>query len=416
LIAVIGFAALLVYVFRSGDDGPATPTAKTPASQEPISPLPPEQQPEPQPAAETPETRLSAIGRQVSEYLAERGVFPTAVEQTGVPPEQRLSWVAALILSRQIDGPQPNLEHGWSDPLNDRFARQRIEGFQNPLIETLTGPAGHPAGHFVGIAGVGADAPQLPVGHSRAGIFGDGRSTRVEDISDGLANTLLVAGVQNRFDSWAANTSATVRPLSAEPYFGGPDGFGTGEQGGMTVLMADGSVRFLSSDTDPRLLRRMAAMADGLPLDISVPGEPGETTSAPPPEVAEAPPAGPPIAGPDAEPIDVPVAADRPVFDINAALDQPIVEFNQPQPQAAGEILKLVGEMAGIAVDTTQLDASAAQRLERELTLSLENTSVRGVLDATVEAAGLSYSLGNGVVVLIAGDAGRHPEQRGAAL
>lgn len=128
--------------------------------------------------------------------------------------------------------------------------------------------------------------------------------------------------------------------------------------------------------------------------------------SEPQPSAVEPSPASAPDTGPDAEPITVFLAADEPVFDINAVLNQPLVEFSQPTPKPAAEILKVVGELSGLAVDLTQLDTAAASRLEKPITLALHNTSVRGVLDATVAAAGLTYSLGNGTVVVIDGGAG----------
>lgn len=357
---------------------------------------------EPDPAAANVAARLTDLGRQITAYAAEHQTFPAPAAQPRLPPEQRLSWLAVLLATTSGEV-APDAEHGWHDPANDPFTRRAIDALQNPALETRAGPAGHPVGHFAGIAGVGADAPLLPVNHPRAGVFGFERTTRVPDIRDGQANTLMVAGVQDQFESWAANGPATIRPLTAEPYIGGPDSFGTAEQGGMSVLMADGSVRFLASDTDPRLLRRMAAMADGLPLDVSVPGEPGEATpAAPPVAIVEPVEPAPPEAGPDTEPIDVPVAAD-PVFDIDAALDQPIAEFHQPTPRKVGELLKLVGELAGVPIDTSQLDAAAIDRLETKTALSLQATTVRGVLDASVEPAGLTYSFGNGVVVLLNG-------------
>jgi hypothetical protein len=174
----------------------------------------------------------------------------------------------------------------------------------------------------------------------------------------------------------------------------------------MSVVMADGSVRFLSSETDPRLMRRMAAMADGLPLDPSVPGEPGEATPVPAPVVDAAPVAPAAVEGPETKPIDVALAPD-PVFDLEAALNQPIARFDQQTPRTVGELLKLVGEMAGVPIDTSQLDAGALLRLERTTSFSLQNTTVRGVLDASVEKAELTYSLGEGVVVLIAAEESR---------
>lgn len=393
--ALAGFVALLLYVFSSGRDPEVAGS--------PVAASSPAEKPAERPAApsdETPEARLANIGREIAGYVDSRGVFPATPVQPGVPVDQRFSWIGTLIAAQT--GDTPDLDHAWNDPVNDRFVRQRIPRFQNPNHQTLTGPAGHPVSHFAGVAGVGVDAPGLQATHARAGMFGTRRSTRVEDVKDGLASTMMVAGVQGQLDSWAANGHATVRPLTEEPYVEGPDGFGTGEQGGMTVLMADGSVRFLSGDTDPVLIRRMAAIADGLPLDMSVPGEPGEATVELPAVAVEPPPAIPPDEPGAAEPIEVPLAADEPLFDMDAALGQPVVEFNQSTPRPVGELLKLIAEMGGVAVDTGQLDESSTDRLDKLATFSVQNTTVRGVLDAAVHAAGLSYTLGDGVVVLSA--------------
>lgn len=401
LVALLGFAALLVYVFRGDRFSTPAPVVDSPPIE--VTPdEPPEQASEAPPIVDGPATRLTALGEQVSRFRSEHQAFPGPPFQPAVPVDQRFNWILTLQSAWKTDGAQPDLEHGWADPVNDRFVRQRIDAFQNPAIPTLTGPAGHPVSHFVGIAGVGPDAAKLPIGDPRAGIFGYERITREADVRDGLANTMMVAGAQNGFDSWAANTSATIRSLTAEPYFGGPDGLGTGEQGGMSVLMADGSVRFLSADTDPRLMRRMAAMADGLPLDLSVPGEPGDVSEEPPPVADVAPPE--PVETEDTNPIDVALAPD-PVFDMETALGQNIVEFNQTTPRPVSEILKVVAEMGGFVIDSSQLDAASAERLQREVTFSLNDTTVRGILDAAVGEAGLTYSLGNGIVTLIARDA-----------
>ena len=399
LIALGCLAALLFYVFGSGSEqtSPEPPDVAQADAQSQ------EQPPEPAPPAETPEARLTVLARHITAYRDGQNLFPSTPVQPGIPADKQFGWMADLAAAQSLTGLRPDWDDAWNDPVNDRFVRQRIETFQNPNIKALTGPAGHPVSHFAGIAGVGADAAGLPTGHPRAGIFGTLRTTRPEDVQDGLSSTMMVAGVQTQLDSWAANGRATVRPLSAEPYFDGPDGFGTGEQGGMSVLMADGSVRFLSADTDPRLMRRMAAMADGLPLDLKVPGEPGEASKEPPSVALETPPSTVPD-GPDAEPIDVPLAVDEPLFDMDAALGQPIVEFNQSTPRPVGEILQLIAELAGVAVDTTRLDAASSARLEDVTTFALQKTTVRDVLDAAVNAAGLSYAVGDGVVVLTAAE------------
>ena len=89
---------------------------------------------------------------------------------------------------------------------------------------------------------------------------------------------------------------------------------------------------------------------------------------------------------------------------MDAALGQKIAEFQQTTPRPVSEILTLVAEMAGVYIDSSQLDAASTERLQRQLTFSLTDTTVRDILDTAVTEAGLTYSLGNGIVTLISGD------------
>ncbi len=225
--------------------------------------------------------RLSKIGDALLEHVVGEKAFPAAtVAAHGIPNENRLGWMAVLADRLDDDAaPAPLWNRAWNDPKNDAFVRRRLSAFQNPDIALLTGADGYPASHFAGVSGVGADAVKLDPRHPRAGIFNDHRPTRVEDIRDGASNTLLVMGVREHLGAWAAGGTSTVRGLAREPYVNGPDGFGTGSSDSMLVLMADGSVRTIAAGMDPRLLRRMAAKADGLPLDESEPGEPGDRPS-----------------------------------------------------------------------------------------------------------------------------------------
>ena len=60
----------------------------------------------------------------------------------------------------------------------------------------------------------------------------------------------------------------TLKSLTQEPYINGPDGIGSPTPGGCNVLFADGSVRFISEDIDPEMMRRLAAIADGKRVDF----------------------------------------------------------------------------------------------------------------------------------------------------
>ena len=364
------------------------------------------------PSPPTVSSRLAALGARVAQYRVKQGHFPLAAPgRDGLPQSERLSWLAELVATVLLpDRPGPSWGESWRSPLNERFVRQRIPEFLNPSVDRLTGAENYPATHFAGVAGVGADAADLPIGHPRAGIFGNGRSTRLEDIRDGASNTLMVVGVTGELGSWAAAGTPTVRALTREPYINGPDGIGTGSADRMMVLKADGSVQEFSTATDPRILRRMAAMADGLPLDPKVPGEPGEkspqppapdrlaaTVSKPNADVAKPPErAGnrtPVVAAkPAAKKLITPPAAPAPKVDLSAALGQRIVRFAQDKPVPLRDVLNILEELVTVPIrgdrhQITDLD----DLLQTPISLDLQNTTVAAILEAVLARAKLTY-------------------------
>jgi hypothetical protein len=213
-------------------------------------------------------------------------------------------------------------------------------------------------------------------------------------------------GVGDHLGSWAAGGPATVRGLSREPFLNGPDGFSTGSPDSMLVLMADGRVQTVTRQTDPRIVRRMAAKADGLPLDDSEAGEPGDRPSL----LA----AGDGAANLESEHDDqageIEIAAeDRPIepefapeplappvrkVDLTVSLKQPIARFDQPRSKPLEEVLTSVAEMAGarIAFDRDELGPAAA-RLAEPTALKLENTTVGDILSGLLRPAGLAYRI-----------------------
>jgi len=365
------------------------------------------------------QSRLQRLGRRIVSFVDEHDRYPASpVTAARVPERERFGWMAELAVEFQNQaGWQPQWDQSWRDPLNDRFIRRSIPEFQNPTAGRLTSPDGYPASHFVGIAGVGRDGPGLAVDHPRAGMFGARRVTRVEDIQDGQANTMMVAGVTSGFGGWAASGSATMRPLTREPYVNGPDGFGTGQKEGMLVLMADGSVRFCSVQTDPRIFRRMAAIADGFPLDPNVPGEPGDAAGGsglqPLPDENRAGkpggPADPPKAKPDVKP-PAPAVAERPKpiewnflpveapvppkkIDVAALLSQKILKYEQTRAAPFRDVFRELEEMIGvpIRVDEQQLGA-VVDVLDKPVSLKkMQKTTVGEILQALVKQAGLAF-------------------------
>lgn len=214
--------------------------------------------------------RHQAIARGLERYHEAEGRFPPGAGGAELlPPETRLSWIAIMLPHLGRDDWHTQLEFGysWNSPQNRPVTARRLPEVTNPALGPSVSDSGFPVTHYVGVAGVGPDAARLPAGDPRAGVFGFSRSTRLDQIPDGAANTLALLGASSKLGPWAAGGSATVRALTTRPYVNGPDGFGSGLPDGMLATMADGSVRFISKDVDPQVLEQLAAGGDGGRID-----------------------------------------------------------------------------------------------------------------------------------------------------
>jgi prepilin-type processing-associated H-X9-DG protein len=179
--------------------------------------------------------------------------------------EKRLSWIAKILpfidqgpLADQID-----FDEAWDSDKNENLTAFSITVLTNPAEaqppkEGTTAPT-----HYVGIAGVGEDAPTLPANHKRAGIFGYNRATKIRNITDGTSNTVMISEASKDFGPWAEGGKGTIRALTKKPYINGPDGIGGPFPGGCNMLLGDGSVRFISENIDPTVMEALATMAGG---------------------------------------------------------------------------------------------------------------------------------------------------------
>lgn len=181
-------------------------------------------------------------------------------------PEKRLSWLASALpfvdqaaLFKTVD-----FEESWDDEANEDAANIRIATFMNPGRSVNSKGPGE--SHYVGIAGLGKDAPMLPANHKRAGMFAVNRKTRFRDVVDGLSNTMMISEASGKIGPWIAGGDSTIRPLTKEPYINGPDGIGGPFRGGVNVGLADGAVRFVSENIDPSVFERLSTIADRQPV------------------------------------------------------------------------------------------------------------------------------------------------------
>jgi hypothetical protein len=395
--------AFAIAIVASGDRTPGDEGERA-AEAQPGDPAAPS---EPGEDVDEPRERLADLAARLGRYRARHGRLPAGASGDALPADERLSWIARLEASGNLGAvAPPRWDRSFRNPANAEFVQRPRPAFLNPAIGETRAADGYPATHFVGVGGVGPEAPDAPSTDTRAGMFGNGRAASAEEVGDGLANTMMVAGVQASLGSWAAGGTGTVRPFTAEPYVNGPDGFGTGGEGEMLVLMGDGSVRTLPADTDPRIVRRMAAMNDGLDLELERPGEPGDRPSIEPepPAVAVADPPQPAADDPPEPAAEDDPPAEEPLPEIAlpelprwtpelvaAKLAQPIVGLQTRRPVEAGVLLEEMADMVGVPIHLKVEDGIDQAFLSRPISLTVEKGTIGQALDALLAKLDLRY-------------------------
>ena len=205
------------------------------------------------------------------------GAVPAAtVVLEGVPPDERLSWLVAVLPSLdQRRNPveallaQVQTDKPWPAPANQAAAQTLLPVVLCPGFSPAAGPA---PTCYVGVAGVGTDAAALPLAVGvptppRAGAFQYDAPTPFERITDGLSQTLLVGETANEPGPWLRGGPSTVRGFDDAP--GAPPLTGPGGQFGgffpnaTNFALCDGSVRTFTPRTSPDVLLQMATIAGG---------------------------------------------------------------------------------------------------------------------------------------------------------
>ena len=194
-------------------------------------------------------------------YEATEHRFPFGCIGPGATPEERLSWMVALL---------PYLEQ---DQLAKQIAFEKSYAGNIPacqtLVKTFLCPSGNvnpfdPITHYIAMAGLGRDAASRPAGAPGNGFMGNERITRFATISDadGAANTIALAETRTDLGPWAQGGGSTLRgfdPASTPLPFDGHKKL-------FQVAMADGSVRSISLRISPDSLAAAITIAGGEPL------------------------------------------------------------------------------------------------------------------------------------------------------
>ncbi len=216
--------------------------------------------------------QLSAAARSLADKDQE---FPRGTEDRKPSParagrawsaDQRVSWMAELLPYLGYDQVFNRIRTGqsWRDEENLIPASVLVPNFLAPGTLKSTWYVSYPgiepelaATHFVGMAGVGLDAASYPPGHPDAGIFNYDRRTSLARVTD-KSRTILMIQVPPSFHSpWIAGGGSTIRGVpqtkSIQPFLT----LNEDRQRGTTVLMADGSVRWVSEKISDDVFKAM---------------------------------------------------------------------------------------------------------------------------------------------------------------
>lgn len=209
-----------------------------------------------------------------------------------LPPDLRSSWLfevtpftptGAIGVGNQQNAPFPyESDIPWSSDKNVSVAGLLVPSFVDTTVpksramlqlSRLNQPVA--ASSFVGLSGLGNKSATYslkdPEQLKKIGAFGYDRATKITDIKDGPANTILAIEVAPHMQGpWVAGGGATVRSV---PETGNPVApFVAGslihpitkkEVMGTYAIMGDFRVRFIPADIKPELFRAMVTIAAG---------------------------------------------------------------------------------------------------------------------------------------------------------
>ena len=188
---------------------------------------------------------LKQIGLAMHNYYDVYSMFPPGGIYTK-NDEPYNAWMTSILpfveqanLYSQIDFNQP-----WTAPKNQPIFQSVITAYLNPNIgpEVSTVVGGFGASHYAG----------------NSQILKNNGSVKFDKMTDGTSNTILAGEVSGGFMAWGdpENRRDPANGFGTAPnQFGGP---ATG-RGGVNMLLADGSVRFISENIDLQTLKALAS-------------------------------------------------------------------------------------------------------------------------------------------------------------
>jgi hypothetical protein len=195
------------------------------------------------------------------------GSFPTGCIGPGTTPEERFSWMVAVLPFIEEVGLFHRFDFDQGYGGNLPVAQTRVKTFVCPLAKHAN--TGDAVTNYLALAGIGRSAPGQPAGAAGNGFMGDNRVTKFSIIEDGLSNTIALMETRFGIGPWARGGATNLRGFDPAdvPLHGDQRPFG-GHPKIMLAAMADGSIRSIRNSIDPAQLAQAITIAGGEPVNL----------------------------------------------------------------------------------------------------------------------------------------------------
>ncbi|WP_417387960.1 DUF1559 domain-containing protein [Gimesia sp.] len=188
---------------------------------------------------------LKQIGLALYGYHEVTHVLPSGGFFNGAGEPQH-GWVAQLLpyLDQQALYQTIDFHEPWSADINREPYQTKLPFLLNPGIRRLEQHTGYQPADYA----------------ANNQIFNVNTSMKLRDIKDGTSDTILAGEVSTGIKAWGDPTNFRDPQLGINA---SPNGFGSPFPGGAHILLGDGSVRFITDNIDPQILKALSTPNGG---------------------------------------------------------------------------------------------------------------------------------------------------------
>ncbi len=193
---------------------------------------------------------MKHIGLGMFDHYDATGRFLTP-DGSPQPGGQKVSWRVALLPYTDYSTMHDSysFQEPWDSAENSAWAESRPNIYRCPSVDN----ASETETNCVALVGPKTAMPR-------------GQPIGFDDITDGAAHTILAVGIRDSGIQWSEPRDLDATAMSYQINDPAGGGLQATHARGMTTVFCDGSVQFLSPETDPAVLRALTTRASDEPI------------------------------------------------------------------------------------------------------------------------------------------------------